>query len=63
MTVDSEDVISIGDDLLERHPSRFGSDFEENKREVQRLTEMRSRYVRNRIAGYVTRRYAEEQSP
>lgn len=56
MTVDSEDIISIGDDLLERYPESFSDDFEENKRNVEQLTAVRSKYVRNRIAGYVTRR-------
>jgi len=58
MTVDSEDIISIGEDLLDRYPDAFGEDFEENKRQVERLTEVRSGLVRNRVAGYVTRSVA-----
>ena len=60
MTVDSDDVISIGDDLLERYPDAFSEDFEENKRRIEQLTELRSRHVRNRVAGYITRRYTSE---
>jgi small subunit ribosomal protein S17e len=55
MAVDSDDVIRIGDDLLDRYPDAFSEDFEENKRRVGRLTELQSRRVRNRVAGYVTR--------
>lgn len=51
----SEDVISIGDTLLERYPDRFTADFETNKRRVENLTDVESKRVRNRIAGYVTR--------
>jgi small subunit ribosomal protein S17e len=57
MTVDPEDVISIGDDLLERYPDMFSADFERNKRHVEDFTELRSRHVRNRVAGYITRQY------
>lgn len=55
MPVDPADVTSIGDGLLERYPDAFSGDFEENKRTVERLTELRSHHVRNRVAGYVTR--------
>ena len=62
MTVDPEDVISIGDDLLDRHPDAFSADFEQNKHNVERLTELRSRHVRNRVAGYITRQYPAAES-
>lgn len=55
MSVDSDDIISIGNDLLQRHPDSFTTDFETNKRKVHEFTELRSKYVRNRIAGYITR--------
>lgn len=55
MTVEPEDVISIGDDLLERYPDAFTADFERNKRQVEQFTELRSQRVRNRVAGYITR--------
>ena len=62
MPVDPEDVTSIGDRLLERYPDAFSGDFEENKRTVERLTELRSHHVRNRVAGYVTRATAGEDA-
>ncbi len=55
MPVDPDDVISIGDGLLERYPDAFSGDFESNKRTVERLTDLQSHHVRNRVAGYVTR--------
>jgi small subunit ribosomal protein S17e len=61
MVVDSDDVIRIGEDLLDRHPDAFSGDFEENKRRVGRLTELQSRRVRNRVAGYITRRQDGEK--
>ena len=40
--------------LMERYPNAFGDDFEHNKDVVEELTNIESKGVRNRIAGYVT---------
>jgi len=40
--------------LMERYPDAFGPDFEHNKEVVQELTNIESKGVRNRVAGYVT---------
>jgi small subunit ribosomal protein S17e len=55
VTLDSEEIIDIGETLIQRHPDRFTGDFEENKHRVANLTEVESRRVRNRISGYITR--------
>jgi small subunit ribosomal protein S17e len=39
---------------MERYPDAFGDDFEHNKEVVQEVTNIESKSVRNRIAGYVT---------
>ena len=44
--------------LLERYPKAFSTDFEHNKDLVSELTNVESKGVRNRIAGYVTRKKA-----
>jgi small subunit ribosomal protein S17e len=59
VTLDSEEIISIGDTLVQRHPDRFTDDFEENRHRVANLTDVESRRVRNRIAGYITRQMRE----
>ncbi|WP_306061785.1 30S ribosomal protein S17e [Natronococcus wangiae] len=56
MADDSENIINAGDTLLERYPDGFSADFEENKNLVEKLTDVESKRVRNRIAGYVTRK-------
>ncbi|MFC4541429.1 30S ribosomal protein S17e [Halosolutus amylolyticus] len=56
MLDDSEHIISVGDTLLDRYPDVFSADFEENKYQVEKLTDVESKRVRNRIAGYVTRK-------
>lgn len=40
--------------LLERYPRAFSTDFDHNKELVSELTNIESKGVRNRIAGYVT---------
>jgi len=55
MPIDAENVISLGDELMERYPGTFSAEFSENKQRVEQLTALQSRHVRNRIAGYITR--------
>ncbi|MBS1263645.1 MAG: 30S ribosomal protein S17e [Methanonatronarchaeales archaeon] len=47
-------VKSIGQKLTERYPNAFSDDFEENKDTVDEYAEVKSKHLRNRIAGYVT---------
>ncbi len=49
-------VKKTGNVLLERYPDAFTTDFEQNKDSVEKLTNVESKGVRNRIAGYVTRK-------
>lgn len=41
--------------LIVQFPERFNSDFENNKRMMDALTDVSSTRVRNKVAGYVTR--------
>lgn len=49
-------VKKTGNLLLERYPDAFTTDFEQNKDSVEKLTDIESKGVRNRVAGYVTRK-------
>ncbi|WP_136715953.1 30S ribosomal protein S17e [Halorientalis salina] len=49
-------VKKTGTILMERYPKAFGHDFEHNKDVVEELTDIESKGVRNRIAGYITRK-------
>lgn len=42
--------------LIEQYPEAFSTDFEQNKDSVSALTNIESKEVRNRVAGYVTRK-------
>jgi small subunit ribosomal protein S17e len=54
-------VKKTGTILLERYPDAFGHDFEHNKELVEELTNIESKGVRNRIAGYITRKKGAQQ--
>jgi small subunit ribosomal protein S17e len=58
-------IKKIGRELLETYPDVFTEDFEANKEAVTELTNVESKTVRNRIAGYVTRHSGgfEETAP
>ena len=44
----------IARELVERFPDKFTTDFETNKKLVESLTNISSRKLRNRVAGYIT---------
>ncbi|RLI75749.1 30S ribosomal protein S17e [Archaeoglobales archaeon] len=46
----------IAMDLLKKYADEFTNDFDENKRLVSQYTNITSKRVRNRVAGYITRR-------
>ncbi len=45
----------VATDLIEKYPKAFSDDFENNKTMVVDLTDVSSKTMRNRIAGYITR--------
>ena len=46
-------------ELLEKFPNEFSEDFQFNKDKVGKLTDVSTKIMRNRIAGYVTRYYLQ----
>ena len=49
-------IKSIGAKLMKNFPSEFSTDFEENKQKVTENTDITSKLIRNRVAGYITRK-------
>jgi len=49
-------------ELLERYPDLFCLDFDENKKTVNEMTDMTSKTMRNRVAGYITRRMKKKET-
>ena len=44
----------ISNELLEKYPDRFSTDFDENKEAIKQIAVVRSKLLRNKIAGYIT---------
>jgi small subunit ribosomal protein S17e len=51
---DMDRIRRISTELLSRYPDKFVQDFEHNKKMVNKLTRIRSKVLRNAIAGYLT---------
>jgi small subunit ribosomal protein S17e len=46
----------IATDLLKKYPDVFTGNFDENKKLVSQFTNITSKKIRNRVAGYITRK-------
>lgn len=55
-------VKRISRELVERFPDRFTKDFESNKQLVEALTNIKSKKLRNRVAGYTTHLVVSERT-
>ncbi|MEF8779602.1 MAG: 30S ribosomal protein S17e [Haloferacaceae archaeon] len=60
MAIKPKYIKQLANRLLETYPDSFNTDFETNKESVDALTNVESKGVRNRIAGYITRKKAGE---
>ncbi len=59
MAIKPKYIKQLGTVLIQEYPDSFNTDFETNKESVEALTTVESKGVRNRIAGYVTRKKAQ----
>jgi small subunit ribosomal protein S17e len=49
-------IKSTVDALLRKYPGEFSGDFNNNKEKVEKLSSVQTKVIRNRLAGYVSRR-------
>lgn len=61
--VRTEKIKSTAHELVKRFPSKFTANFENNKESVEALTQVSSKKLRNRIAGYITRLLTTSSAP
>ncbi len=50
----------ITSELLEKHGKKFSTNFEENKKTIDSLAIVRSKMLRNRLAGHITSKLRKE---
>jgi small subunit ribosomal protein S17e len=48
-------IKSLTAQLLEKQPDAFSLDFNQNKENVTKYTDVESKVIRNRVAGYIVR--------
>lgn len=48
-------IKSLASQLLEEHGNVFTTDFAQNKENVTKYTDIESKVIRNRVAGYIVR--------
>ena len=48
-------IKSLGTMLLEKHSDAFSLDFNQNKENVTKYTDVDTKVIRNRVAGYLVR--------
>lgn len=52
----------ISSEVLQKYPDRFGVEFESNKKVVNEVAVVRSKVLRNEIAGYITSHIRKQQA-
>ena len=50
----------LSEEIMQRHPEAFGTDFEQNKKALEELALIPSKQLRNRIAGYIAKMHGAE---
>ena len=53
---------NVGRTLLEKHPDKFSSNFEENKLFLKEVAIFESKRLRNIVAGYITGMKTKEKN-
>jgi small subunit ribosomal protein S17e len=46
-------VKRLSTELLNRYPEKFNVDFQQNKKTIDKIAKVRSKELRNQIAGYI----------
>lgn len=52
----------LSEEVMQRHPEAFGSDFEQNKKALEEMALIPSKQLRNRIAGYIAKMHGAGDS-
>ncbi|RZN62140.1 30S ribosomal protein S17e [Methanonatronarchaeum sp. AMET6-2] len=55
-------IRNVGEELMKYHGDKFTDNFEQNKEMVEELTNVRSKRLRNRIAGLITKKNSQNTS-
>lgn len=59
--IKTSEVKNLGEDLIREHGDKFSESFEDNKKVLGELKPIKSKKVRNVVAGYLTTRMKQIQ--
>jgi small subunit ribosomal protein S17e len=48
-------VRRISEEIILKFPNIFGTDYQENKEQLNKIAVIQSKMVRNKVAGYITK--------
>lgn len=48
-------VRRISEEIVAKYPGLFGTDYEQNKEQLNKVAMVHSKMLRNKIAGYITK--------
>lgn len=48
-------IKSMGDEMIREHGKKFSEDFDSNKKALEDIKDIKSKKIRNIVAGYITR--------
>jgi small subunit ribosomal protein S17e len=60
--IKSTAVKTLARDILSEHADKFTANFDKNKNAIQKLKEIKSKKIRNVVAGYITKEKKREKS-
>lgn len=58
--IKTKPIKSAGNELFARHPGKITKDFEQNKKVLPEIAEVRSKKIRNILAGYLSKKAKSE---
>lgn len=54
-------VKTLGNDIMREHADKLSPDFDKNKKALAGITEIKSKKVRNTLAGYISKKMRKAQ--
>lgn len=49
-------IKTLGEELLEKYNDKFTKDFEKNKKVIETIKKIKSKRIKNIVAGYITKK-------
>ena len=54
-------IKNLGEEIISKHREKFSNDFDANKDAISQVSVIGSKRVRNRVAGFITRKATQKK--